>query len=114
MARAANLSGFYRNLELAMENYFNDSEKYIKKYGKPKPKIPVPPPADKPSDFDTFFNQYAGKEWRIQNFTWVVKGSDFIDWDGLIKFYTDLGVGLDDVVTVVIPYYCKMESPVKN
>ncbi len=27
-----------------------------------------------------------------------------------MKLYTDLGIGLDDVVTIVLPYYCKMET----
>lgn len=43
-----------------MENYFNDSEKYAKKYSKPKAKAP-PAPVDKPSDYDAFFQSYAGK-----------------------------------------------------
>ena len=49
-----------RNLELAMENYLNDSDKYNRKYKDTKPKgKPVPVP-DKPSEYDGFFRQYAG------------------------------------------------------
>lgn len=55
------VKNFFRNLEQAMELYFTDSEKYIKKYSKPKPKAPVPPPADKPSEYDSIFKNYAGK-----------------------------------------------------
>jgi hypothetical protein len=51
----------FRNMDQAMELFFTDAEKYIKKYSKPKPKLPVLPPADKPSEYDAIFKNYAGK-----------------------------------------------------
>ncbi len=55
-----------RKLEAAMDSYLNDPEKFNRKFAGSKPKaspVPVPVP-DKPSEYDTFFKQYAGNHAR--------------------------------------------------
>ena len=85
------------SLEVSMDNYLNDPEKHnkeFKKKGFSKPSV-------------SFFSKYAGKFFRGK-----IGGNDHIDTEGLMKLYTDLGINLYDSVTVVFPYFCKMQSPV--
>ena len=90
------LKEFKWNVENAASAYLDDGEKYNKKYTKAKPAIKAE--VGKPSDYDTFFKEYAAP------------GSEAIEMDGLMKLYTDLGIALDDVITTILPYYWKMET----
>jgi hypothetical protein len=42
----------------------------------------------------------------------LAAGTDVIDTEGILKLYTDLGISLEDVLTILLPYYFKMDSPV--
>lgn len=45
---------------------------------------------------DAIFSHYANKETQT------------IDSNGLLQLYTDLGISLTDVATIIFPYYCSM------
>ena len=85
------------SLEVSMDNYLNDPEKHNREFKKKS--------FSKPST--SFFSKYAGK------FFWEKIGAnDYIDTEGLMKLYTDLGINIYDSVTIVFPYFCKMQNPV--
>jgi hypothetical protein len=93
------LKEFKWNVENASNAYLDDTDKYMKKYEKLKPKAEVKKhDAGKPSDYDTFFREYA------------TPGTDFIEMEGLMKLYEGLGIELTDVITTLLPYHWKMES----
>ena len=99
-----------RNLQVAMDNYLNDSETFIRKYQAAKPKTsPVPVP-DKQSEYDAFFRQYAGK----QSSPWSGPEGDVIDTNGLLKLYGDLGLDMTDPVAIVLSYHCNMQQCVSR
>ena len=98
----------YRSIDLAMENYYNDTEKFNRKYRETKVEVKKAP--DKPSHYEDFFKVYAGNFSRSLSLSFIAAGTDYIDSDGIMKLYTDLGISMEDVVTIVLPYYCKMQS----
>jgi hypothetical protein len=83
------------SLEVAMDNYLNNPDKYIKEFKK----------KDSKKSSTALFSKYAGKFfWRR------VGGNDYIESEGLLQLYKDLNISMEDSATIVFPYYCNMKN----
>jgi len=82
-----------------MDGFFQNSEKFIKEFAAPKSE-PKKIDASKPTEYDAFFKVYASPS------------GEAIEMEGMMKLYKDLGVSMEDVITLIIPYYCKMQDVV--